>query len=137
MAIFGKSSPAPPERDTPRQETRPTHLGRNVRLSGELSGDEDIVCDGFIEGRVRLSRSFRLAPHGVVRAEVTASVVVVGGTLVGNVVAERVELLPTGSLEGNVRSPKIAISEGAKFKGSVDMGDRSEGPAQDPPADGR
>ena len=132
MAIFGKNTPSPPEKEIPRQEMRPTHLGRKVRFSGELSGDEDVVVDGTIEGRVTLSKSFRVAPHGTVRAEVSANLVVIAGTVVGNVTAaERVEILPTGILEGNVSAPKIVIAEGAKFKGSVDMGDRTESPSPD------
>jgi cytoskeletal protein CcmA (bactofilin family) len=138
MPIFGKSSASPPEKEPPRQETGATYFGRNIRLSGELSGDEDIVFDGSLEGKVTLSKSLRVAPHGTVRAEISATVVVVAGTVVGNVeAAERVEILPTGILEGNVRAPKIVIAEGAKFKGSVDMGDRAESPPPQGPAGGR
>ncbi len=137
MPIFGKHSPSPPEKESPRQEPRPTYFGRNVSVSGELSVDEDVVFDGSLEGRVRLSKSFRVAPHGKVRAEVSASVVVVAGTIVGNVAAtERVEILPTGIVEGNVRAPKIVIAEGAKFKGSVDMEDRAESPLPEGRAEG-
>jgi cytoskeletal protein CcmA (bactofilin family) len=57
---------------------------------------------------------------------------VVAGRIVGNVTAaERVELLPSAVLEGNIRAPKIAIAEGAQFKGSVDMGGK---PVVEPPA---
>jgi cytoskeletal protein CcmA (bactofilin family) len=127
MPIFGKSGSSPPDKELPRQEMRPTYLGPKVRFTGELSGDEDVVFDGTGEGRVALARSFRVGSHGNVHAEVSARVVVIGGTVVGNVAAtERVEILPTGVLEGNIRAPKIVIAEGAKFKGSVDMGDRAE-----------
>ena len=55
----------------------------------------------------------------------------IAGKVVGDVSAtERVELLPSGSLEGNIRAPKIVIAEGAQFKGSVDMGGRP-GPDDD------
>jgi cytoskeletal protein CcmA (bactofilin family) len=61
-----------------------------------------------------------------VNAEIKAHHVVVAGRVVGNVTAtEKVEILPSGSLEGNIRCPKIAISEGAQFKGSVDMGGKT------------
>lgn len=127
MPIFGKNSPSPPDKELPRQEMRPTYLGPKVRLAGELSGDEDVLFDGTVEGRVALAKSFRVGSHGKVHAEVSARVVVIGGTVVGDVVAtERVEILPTGVLEGNIRAPKIVIAEGAKFKGSVDMGEPAE-----------
>ena len=67
----------------------------------------------------------KVGANAVVVAEITAQSVVVAGKVTGNVVAtDRVEILPTGTLEGNIRAPKIAIAEGATFKGSVDMGGR-------------
>lgn len=138
MPIFGRNSSSPPDKELPRQEMRPTYLGPKVHLAGELSGEEDVIFDGTVEGRVALAKSFRVGSHGNVHAEVSARVVVIGGTVVGDVVAtERVEILPTGVLEGNLRAPKIVIAEGAKFKGSVDMGDQVEGPAPRAPAESR
>lgn len=122
MAIFGKPRLPSPEKDSPRHEIRRTYFGPKVRLHGDLTGDEDVLFDGRVEGRVNVARSFRVGPEGQVHAEVTARVVVIGGRVVGNVVAsDRVELLPTGVLEGNIRAPKIVIAEGARFRGSVDM----------------
>jgi len=134
MAIFGKPRSPSPEKDSPRHEIRRTYFGPKVRLKGDLTGDEDILFDGRVEGRVNVARSFRVGLEGQVHAEVTAHVVVIGGRVVGNVVAsERVELLPTGVLEGNIRAPKIVMAEGAQFRGSVDMESRGEGAA---PQDG-
>ena len=143
MAIFGKSRSPSPEKDSPRHEIRRTYVGPNVRLKGDLTGDEDIFFDGRVEGRVNVARSFRVGPEGQVHADVTAPVVVIGGRVVGNVVAsERVELLPTGVLEGNIRAPKIVMAEGAQFRGSVDMESRGgeaappdgpQGPGSDAP----
>lgn len=131
MAIFGKSSTPSPEKDSTRHEIGHTYFGPKVRLRGDLTGDEDILFDGHVEGTVNVNRSFRVGPEGQVHAEVTARVVVIGGRVVGNVVAsDRVELLPTGVLDGNIRAPKIVIAEGAQFRGSVDMESRPDaGPA--------
>jgi len=134
MSIFGKSGAPPPEKDSPRNETRATYFGPKVRLKGDLSGEEDVLFDGRLEGRVNAAKTFRIGPQGEVHAEVTARAVVIGGRVVGNVVAsERVEILPTGILEGNIRSPKIVIAEGAQFRGSVDMEGRPEAGAAPPP----
>jgi len=134
MSIFGKSGAPAPEKDSPRHEIRPTYFGPKVRLQGDLSGDEDVVFDGRLDGRVNAAKTFRVGPQGEVHAEVTGRVVVIGGRVFGNVVAsERVELLPTGVLEGNIRAPKIVIAEGAQFKGSVDMEGRPEAGAAPPP----
>jgi cytoskeletal protein CcmA (bactofilin family) len=134
MAIFGRSSSPPPEKDTPRHQIGQTYFGPKVSLRGELTGDDDILFDGHVEGRVNVSRSFRVGAEGRVHADVTARTVVIGGKVVGNVVAsDRVELLPTGVLEGNIRAPKIVIADGAQFKGSVEMEGLSDAGAAAPP----
>jgi len=132
MSIFGKSGSPSPDKEAPRHETRSALVGPKVRIQGELTGDEDVVLEGRVDGRVHLSKGFRVGPHGEVRGDVHAHVVSIAGKVWGDVSAdERVELLPSGSLEGNIRAPKIVISEGAQFKGRVDMGGRS-GPGEEP-----
>ena len=131
MAIFGKSGgPAPPGREDP--ESRPSFIGPKIRFQGELLGDEDVLVEGHVEGRVKISKAFRVGAHGVVLAEVAAATVTIAGRVVGNVSAdERVELLPTGILEGNIQAPRIVIGEGARFTGRIDM---SGGTAAPPPS---
>jgi len=121
MAIFGKSGgTAPAGRGEPG--LRISFIGAQIRFQGELLGDEDVLVEGRVEGRVKVSRAFRVGPQGVVMAEVAAATVVIGGRVVGNVSAgERVELLPTGILEGNIQAPRIVIGEGARFTGRIDM----------------
>ena len=121
MAIFGKSGgPAPPGLGDP--ESRSSVIGPKIRFQGELFGDEDVLVEGRLEGRVKISKAFRVGLHGVVLAEVAAGTVAIAGRVVGNVSAdERVELLPTGILEGNIQAPRIVIGEGARFTGRIDM----------------
>jgi cytoskeletal protein CcmA (bactofilin family) len=129
MAIFGKSGgPAPPGREDP--EPRSSFIGPKIRFQGELLGDEDVLVEGRLEGRVKISKAFRVGPHGVVLAEVAAASVTIAGHVVGNVSAvERVELLPTGILEGNIQAPRIVIGEGARFTGRIDMSGRTATPS--------
>ncbi|HVO49364.1 MAG TPA: polymer-forming cytoskeletal protein [Thermoanaerobaculia bacterium] len=131
MAIFGKSSqgPAPAGRGEPARG--PSVIGPHIRVQGELLGDEDVLVEGRVEGKVLLAREFRVATGAIVVADVHAATVVIAGQVTGDVSAtERVEILPSGSLEGNIRAPKVAVGEGARFKGSVDMS------AGSPPGDG-
>src|SRR5262249_10348005 len=114
---------------------RTSVIGPHVRIQGELSAEEDVVIEGRVEGEISVTQSLKIGPGAQVNAEVKAQTVTIAGGVVGNVTAaERVELLPSGSLAGNSRAPKIVIAEGAQFKGSVDMGSKpvsgaSEGPA--------
>ena len=114
-------------------------IGPQIRIQGELNGDEDLVVEGRVEGKINVSKSLRIGPSAQVNAEIKAQSVIVAGRVVGNVTAEKVEIVATGYVEGNIRAPKIAIAEGAQFKGSVDMGGKGAAggapPAAAPPAD--
>ena len=101
-------------------------IGPHVRIQGELSGDEDITIEGKVEGKITVTKAVKVGASAQVNAEVSAQSVVVAGKVVGNITAaERVEILPSGVVEGNIRAPKIALAEGATFRGSVDMGSKS------------
>jgi cytoskeletal protein CcmA (bactofilin family) len=129
MAMFGKTGgPAPPGREIP--ESGSSFIGPKIRFQGELLGDEDVLVEGHLEGRVKTSKAFRVGAHGVVLAEVAAATVTIAGRVVGNVSAvERVELLSTGILEGNIQAPRIVIGEGARFTGRIDMSGATVAPS--------
>ena len=121
MAMFGKSG-GPPPLDRGEPGHRSSFVGPEMRFLGDLLGDEDVLVEGRVEGRVKVSKAFRVGARGVVVAEVAAATVSIAGRVVGNVSAdERVELLPTGSLDGDIRAPRIVIGEGARFTGRIDM----------------
>jgi len=126
MAIFGKRGGAAPE-GFGEPVPRSSFIGSRIRIQGELLGDEDVLVEGRVEGRVAVSKAFRVGLRGVVLAEVEAGTVAIAGHVVGNVRAvERVELLPTGTLEGDIHAPRIVIGEGARFTGRIDMSGRAE-----------
>lgn len=109
-------------------------IGTQIRISGELSGDEDMTIEGRVEGQINLRRNLTIGPSGNVAATIHAKTVVIAGKVNGDVSAdEKVELVASGSLEGNIRAPKIVISEGAHFKGSVDMTAKGAPPLAAPP----
>lgn len=118
-----------------RMEVKTAVIGAQIRIQGELSGDEDVVVDGRVEGKISVTKSLRVGEKATVNAEIKAQSVVVAGRVVGNITAvEKVELLPSGSLEGNIRAPRIVIAEGAQFKGSVDMSAGAAKAAEPEPA---
>lgn len=142
MAFFGKKDRDPAESTLPvpgerreepsrpevvpgvarREPASQTTIGPTLRVKGELAGDEDVTIEGRLEGIVSLNRSLIIGKTGIVEADVRALNVIIHGRVVGNIIAEgRVEIHPTGKLEGNIKSPKINIQEGAQFRGNVDM----------------
>ena len=79
-------------------------------------------AEGELRGEVRVGSAVTVGADGVVEGPITAPVVRVGGRVVGNVVAtDRVEVSPSGSLEGDIAAPRVVIAEGAFFKGKVEM----------------
>ena len=142
MSLFGKpdtkpAEPAPPPHrpsapvappSVARPSSSPCVIGPKIKIVGELSGDEDVLVEGQIEGEIRITRDLRVGAGGVVKAKVAAQSIIVSGELVGDCEANgRVELQSTGKLTGNIRAPKIVIAEGAMFRGYSDMsGKRDE-----------
>ncbi|MDY7093287.1 MAG: polymer-forming cytoskeletal protein [Acidobacteriota bacterium] len=133
MAIFRRDNPSPesstpprprPPRDVPSPAARkgPTHIAAGSRVVGEITGDTEVLVDGQLEGRIQLDSSVTIGREGQVKGEVEAMAVRIEGTVHGNVRGrERVEVLATGSLEGDISAARVVIAEGAFFKGGVDM----------------
>jgi cytoskeletal protein CcmA (bactofilin family) len=99
------------------------NIGKSVIIKGELSGSEDLTIEGHVEGRIDLKENvLTIGPNGKIKAEVFAKSVVVLGEVTGNVTAsEKVDIRDNGSVDGDIASPRVAIAEGAHFRGSVDM----------------
>jgi cytoskeletal protein CcmA (bactofilin family) len=141
MAIFGKppehkpSEPAPPPKPvgpgsavaTAARPGSACVIGPKTTVKGEITGDEDIMVEGVVEGQIRVSQDLRIAAGGVVKATVEAQSVVVSGELLGDCHAsQRVELQASGRLTGNIRAPRVVIAEGATFRGNSDMSGRKD-----------
>ena len=102
-------------------------IGKTIRIRGDITGDEDVLVDGHLEGRIELTKSLTIGRNGDVRADVQAASVAVGGKFHGTILASsRVEIDGSATVVANVTSPRISISDGAYFKGSVEMAGRSE-----------
>jgi cytoskeletal protein CcmA (bactofilin family) len=102
------------------------NIGKSVVIKGELNGSEDLTIEGHVEGRIELrDHVLTIGPNGKIKAELFAKSVVVLGEVIGNVSAsEKVDIRENGSVEGDITSPRVAIAEGAHFRGSVDMANK-------------
>ena len=99
------------------------NIGKSVVIKGELSGSEDLTIEGTVEGKIELRQNvLTIGPNAKIKAQVFAKSVIVQGEVHGNITAtEKVDLRESGSMDGDVVSPRVAISEGAHFRGSIDM----------------
>ena len=111
------------------------NIGKSVVIKGELNGSEDLTIEGHVEGTIQLKdHVLTIGPNGRIKAQVFAKSVIVLGEVTGNVTAsEKVDIRDNGSVDGDIVSPRVAIAEGAHFRGSVDM-QRKGGAAPQPQA---
>jgi cytoskeletal protein CcmA (bactofilin family) len=98
-------------------------IGTSVVIKGELNGSEDLTIEGQVEGTIQLlDHVLTIGPNGRIKAHVFAKAVIVLGEVTGNVTAsEKVDIRDNGSVDGDIVAPRVAIAEGAHFRGSVDM----------------
>ena len=113
------------------------NIGKSVVIKGELNGSEDLTIEGHVEGKIELrDHVLTIGPNGKIKAEVFAKVVIVLGDVRGNIVAsEKVDIRDSGSVDGDIAAPRVAIAEGAHFRGSVDMQKKVESPRPAPQAE--
>jgi len=99
------------------------NIGKSVLIKGELSGSEDLTIEGQVEGQIELKQHvLTVGPHGRIRAQIFAKAVVVLGAVVGNIKAsDKVSIRDNGTVEGDIVAPRVAIAEGARFRGKIDM----------------
>ncbi|HOC41972.1 MAG TPA: polymer-forming cytoskeletal protein [Thermoanaerobaculales bacterium] len=99
-----------------------TVIARGNRIEGTISGSSDIQVDGELQGSIEGSGVVRVAPQGRVEGTVAGRVVVVAGTVRGDIsAAETAELESSAKVTGNITAPRIRIADGASFDGQVLM----------------
>jgi cytoskeletal protein CcmA (bactofilin family) len=117
-------------------ERSTVNIGKSVVIKGELNGSEDLTIEGQVEGKIELRQNvLTIGPNGKIKAQVFAKSVVILGEVTGNVTAsEKVDIRDNGSVDGDIAAPRVAIAEGAHFRGSIDM-QKSGGKAAEPKAE--
>ena len=98
-------------------------LGSTLHVKGEITGNEDLLIDGSVEGLVQLEdRKLTVGASAKVTADVIAREVVVYGNVKGNLRArDRIEIKKDGSVVGDLTTARISIEDGAYFKGSIEI----------------
>jgi cytoskeletal protein CcmA (bactofilin family) len=126
MALFAnkEQTPARPvTRDGQPAGPSATFFGPNITIEGKVTGNEPVLIEGTIRGEINLASDLRVGTQARIEAKVHAKNVIVEGKLTGDVTADdRVELVASATVDGNIKAPKIIVAEGARFRGSVDMG---------------
>ena len=116
----------PPEQ--PRQpaapaKPTPSTIGRTVTFEGTLTAQEDVLLEGRFNGEVLLvENALVVGQSGDIRADIKAKNVTIHGKANGDIKAsDQVEISASGSMLGDILSPRVILHDGAKFKGRIDM----------------
>jgi cytoskeletal protein CcmA (bactofilin family) len=115
-----RAATSEPHRGTERTTV---NIGKSVVIKGELNGSEDLTIEGQVDGKIELRQNvLTIGPNGRIKAQVFAKSVIILGEVTGNVTAsEKVDIRDNGSVDGDIAAPRVAIAEGAHFRGSIDM----------------
>ena len=101
-------------------ETTTTVIGEGMTLKGELHGAGPIMVFGRFEGDIVVEGTITVGEGGEVDANISASTIVIDGVVRGNLSADtKVEIGPTGSLTGSVKSAALSASDGATVKSEI------------------
>ena len=116
------SSPAPRSEVDERRAT--AWIGQGVVVEGRIISSQDLRIDGRVEGTIEVGDHVLIVgTRAAVKANLVAKSILVSGTVIGNITAtERLDLQATGSVEGDISSPRLVMVEGAVVKGRVDAG---------------
>jgi cytoskeletal protein CcmA (bactofilin family) len=103
------------------------HIGPSISIKGEVVSGEDLIVSGHIDGSLRADgQVVSLNAGSEVSANIAAATILVSGTVLGTIVAqERIELRPGADVDGEITTPKLAMSDGAEFHGRVEMPKRA------------
>jgi cytoskeletal protein CcmA (bactofilin family) len=110
-----------------KETSQPMAIGATIHIKGDVTGDEDLIIHGHVEGKVNLKDyHVIIGPKGRVQANIHAKQVVIEGQLNGDIRGEeKVIIRKTGNVLGNVISPRVTLEDGAMFKGSIEMEPRA------------
>jgi len=105
--------------------------GGSIVITGELKATEDLTIEGQVDGKIELLQNvLTIGRNAKARAEILAKSVIVLGEVVGNITAsEKLEIRESGSVEGDITAPRLAVADGATFRGRVDMNKSGARPA--------
>ena len=130
------AAPARPAMTDPQRglEKTAVNIGKSVVIKGELNGSEDLTIEGQVEGKIELRQNvLTIGPNAKIKAQVFAKSVIILGEVIGNVAAsDKVDIRDNGSVDGDIAAPRVAIAEGAHFRGSIDMQRTAEKSAAKP-----
>ena len=128
MSIFTKptTEKVPMRNDSTPPEAGLSVIAAGMKIVGDIESTGVVKIEGIVEGAIRGARQLLLGRQGTVHGDIRAHEVVIGGTVVGKIVAdERVEIQGTSTVQGDIHTKSIVVLEGGVINGTVRMGDNA------------
>ncbi len=128
MSIFTKptTEKVPMRNDSSTPEAGLSVIASGMKIVGDIESTGVVKIEGIVEGAVRGARQLLLGRQGTVHGDIRAHEVVIGGTVIGTIVAdERVEIQGTSSVQGDIHTKSIVVLEGGVINGTVRMGEQA------------
>ncbi|MCP3964451.1 MAG: polymer-forming cytoskeletal protein [bacterium] len=119
------SSPSPA-----RPRSQPATIGPSISIKGDISGDEDLLIEGRVEGAIQLRQNdVTVGTSGRVVADIHGKRICVDGEVTGDLMGDEVLIRKSGRVEGNAKAPRVMLENGCHFRGSIDMKPANDAPA--------
>jgi cytoskeletal protein CcmA (bactofilin family) len=106
-------------------KVQPATIGPSVRISGDISGEEDLLIQGKVEGTINLGDyHLAISEGGNIKASIYAGVIDIEGRTEGEISGrDQVIVRRNGNVEGRIKAPRVILEDGCKFKGTIEMED--------------
>jgi cytoskeletal protein CcmA (bactofilin family) len=131
--VFGKEKsqvPVPPPAPVSNIETL---IGPNAYFRGELQSDGGVRIDGVFDGEIDIAGNLVIGEGAKINADVKANNISISGAIKGNINGNRVEILGTGRVWGDLTISSLLLNEGAYLRGQTTMHGDIEPPLIEPP----
>jgi cytoskeletal protein CcmA (bactofilin family) len=118
-----QTTPIPAPRSVAVAQPSRAVIGPTITIKGDLIGEEDLVIEGRVEGKVEFRRhSVTVGKNGRIKADIHGKTITVEGNVEGNLYGdEQLIVRQSGTVRGNIVSPRVALEDGSNFKGNIDM----------------
>jgi cytoskeletal protein CcmA (bactofilin family) len=126
--VTPRVEPVMAERQSPARNAERATIGPSITIRGEVTGDEDLLIQGRVDGSVNLKQhAVTVGREGKIKADIVARLITVEGSVEGNLNAdEQVILRAAARVQGDIKAPRVVLEDGARFRGGIDMGEIAE-----------
>jgi cytoskeletal protein CcmA (bactofilin family) len=129
---------APPRNPAPAKSHERALIGPSIFIKGELTGDEDLLIEGQVEGKIEFKKNnVTVGKNGRVKADIYGKTISVEGDVQGNLYGdEQLVLRQSSNVRGNITASRVTLEDGCHFKGSIDMCPKETAETRPSPASG-